>query len=100
MKQVIIKPLITEKTYKLYKDNRVVTFIVDKKATKKNIAYYFNKIYGINPTSVRVVSSRKENTGLVTKNGRLISRTHNRIKYKKAYINIGENKLEIFENIG
>jgi ribosomal protein L23 len=96
IKQVILKPLISEKTLNAYKVNKVCTFWVDSKSTKKDISYSFKEVYGIEPKSITTVVQRKDKT---TRNKKTYDAKTTRKYVKKAYINIGENKLDTFENI-
>lgn len=93
-KQSILKPVLSEKSLKEYSVNKYCTFWVDPKATKAQIKSEFKSIFGIEPVSVRTVVSRK------TLKHRTISKISLNRKYvKKAYVNIGQNTLDIFENI-
>jgi len=92
--QVILRPVLSEKSLLSYNKDRVCTFWVDSKATKKHILKNFKDVFGIEPKSINTVVSRKEN------NLRTVSRISKvRKMVKKAYINIGEESLDIFENI-
>lgn len=52
---ILINPLNTEKAVKLLEENKTLAFIVDLKATKKEIAESFKMFYGIAPVSVNVM---------------------------------------------
>ena len=95
-KQVILKPVISEKSLTLYRNLRTATFIVEKTASKKDIAYNFEQMFGIKPENVGVVLKREESK---SRNRKTYQSNTKRSMSKKAYINIGENKLDIFENI-
>lgn len=95
-KQVILKPVVSEKSLNMYKNLRKATFIVEKAASKKDIAFNFEQMFGIKPVGITVVSQRIERK---TRNRKTYQLTTKRGMSKKAYINIGENKLDIFENI-
>lgn len=95
-KQVIVKPVISEKSLGFYKNFKVCTFEVEKFSTKRDIMYSFEEMFGIKPVSIRTVVSR---TQINSRDNRTYRINTNRKEYKKAYIGIGDNKLDIFENI-
>lgn len=94
-KQIIIKPLLSEKSLGFYKNLKVCTFIVDTKASKKEIENAFKNIYGIEPVSVRTTLKRNYKVN----RKKVYSDKYKRTTQKKAYIDIGNSTLEIFENI-
>ncbi len=99
-KSVIVRPVLSEKSLNHYKDNKVCTFWVNPKSTKKDIMHSFRQVYGVEPKSIRTVVTRKlkPNVNRRSGNAKDTSRV-NRVLSKKAYIGIGDNTLDIFENI-
>lgn len=95
-KQVILKPVLSEKSLTYYKNFKVCTFWVKSDATKKDIEYSFKAAFGIEPKAVRTVVQRKNRT---VRNRKTYSAQEIRKYVKKAYINIGDSSLEIFESI-
>lgn len=95
-KNVIIRPLVSEKSAKLYNEMKVVTFVVDRRASKKEVSFNFEQLFNIKPIKVNFVMTRSIKNTRDSKTYRLIS---SRKLMKKAYICIGDNKLEIFENL-
>lgn len=95
-KQIILKPIFSEKTIDLYRNFKKCTFEVEYKSTKKQIATVFEELYGIKPESVDIVVLKKRRNVIDRNTYRVITK---RKKGKKAYISIGDNKLDIFENI-
>jgi ribosomal protein L23 len=93
-KQSIIRPLLSEKSVTEYRKNRTCTFWVSPKATKTEIAHEFKELFDIEAVKVQTLVSRKE-TNVRTKTRSELKRKVS----KKAYINIGEQTLDIFENI-
>ena len=93
-KQILIRPAISEKSLLNYRNNRVCTFWVNPKSTKADIGYNFKTLFDIEPKSIRTVVLHDTST-----RGSYVNRTVKRRYMKKAYINIGDNKLDIFENI-
>lgn len=80
----------------MYNNLKVCTFEVSSDASKKQIAHDFEEMFAIKPVSVTVVTKRN----LVnTRNPKTYQSSTRRVFAKKAYITIGENKLDIFENI-
>jgi ribosomal protein L23 len=94
--QVILKPILSEKSLTMYRLNRVCTCLVNPKSTKKDISFAFNQVYGIAPLSVRTVTSRKT---IASRNKRTYKTTLNRSYVKKAYIGIGDKTFDLYENI-
>ncbi len=95
-KQVIFKPIVSEKSMTLYSNLKVCTFEVARDATKKQIENDFEIMFGIKPLKTTIVVNRE----LVnTRNRKTYQVSTNRRFTKKAYITIGDNKLDIFENI-
>lgn len=93
-KQTILKPVLSEKSLNSYHNNKVCVFWVDIKSTKTDIAKNFKDHFGIEALVVRTVIQRK--------NSKVRTKQRNaevRKLAKKAYINIGDNTLDIFENI-
>lgn len=60
--QVIIKPYHSEKSYLLRKfsDKSTLTFIVDRRATKKLIELAFIKIYNVKPEKINIVNRKSQ----------------------------------------
>ncbi|BDQ04915.1 MAG: hypothetical protein KatS3mg084_0433 [Candidatus Dojkabacteria bacterium] len=96
-KQVIIAPIITESSLLMYRNSKVCTFWVDVRSSKKDIAVKFEGLYGIKPISIRTALIRKRISYRNT-NARYEIQTSRKLK-KKAYIDIGQNVIDIFENI-
>lgn len=95
-KIVIMKPVVSEKTLNSYRNMRVATFIVPTNMTKKDIVYNFEKLFGVKPVSIKTSIIKKSKNRRDRKTYRTITR---RIEEKKAFIGIGDAKIEIFENI-
>jgi ribosomal protein L23 len=95
-KQVILKPVLSEKSLTYYKNFKVCTFMVAPHATKKDIEFSFKQAFGIDAKAVRTVVQRKNRT---VRNRKTYSANEIRTYVKKAYINIGESSLDIFESI-
>ncbi len=89
-RDVIIKPVISEKSYKLIEDNRY-TFKVAKSSTKSQIKSAIEDIFNVSVIKVNTMN----NTGKIKKQGWTSGRTPN---YKKAIVTLKEgDKIEFFE---
>lgn len=62
LNQVILKPYHSEKSYFIRKsfDKSTLTFIVDRKATKKLIELAFFKIYNVKPEKINIVNRKSQ----------------------------------------
>ncbi|MGB4593780.1 MAG: 50S ribosomal protein L23 [Coriobacteriia bacterium] len=54
-RSVIIRPIVSEKSYALMEQNRY-TFEVDKRATKPHIAQAIEEIFGVTVTDVNTIN--------------------------------------------
>jgi ribosomal protein L23 len=95
-KQVILRPVMSEKSLSFYKNNRVCSFWVDTKATKKDIVFSFKETFGVETKAIRTVVYRKNAT---VRNRKTYASKEVRKYVKKAYITIGEGTIDIFESI-
>lgn len=92
-RDVILKPVLSEKSYDLIPDMRY-TFEVSPKATKSQIKAAVEEIFGVSVASVN--TTRK--LGKIKRQGRTEGR---RPEVKKAYITLkqGSKKIEFFESM-
>lgn len=90
---VIIKPVLTEKSYDHLAD-KTYTFIVDKRANKIEIRQAVEAVFGVEVESVHTVNS----LGKLKRQGRNIGRT---ASTKKAYVKLKKNSkgIEFFDSI-
>ena len=92
MKQIIIKPVITEKSYKDAQEG-VYTFFVDKSANKIQIKEHIEKKFKVKVIRVRTVTTP----------GKLVTfgknrKTGRRSDMKKAFVTLKKgDKIELFE---
>lgn len=101
MKQSVLnvyikKPILTEKSLNLYNNYKICTFFVDINASKKQIGYEFENLFGIKPIYIKtsILKSR-----VYRRSPKDYRKLVLRKKIKKAYISIGDSTLDIFENI-
>ena len=79
--EILVCPVVTEKTITLAEKNNVITFIVDKRATKQDIKKAIEDFLGVNVLKVNT---------LITPKGE-----------KKAYVKIeGKNVTDILTEMG
>ncbi|MBS3969092.1 MAG: 50S ribosomal protein L23 [Clostridia bacterium] len=89
---IIIKPVISEKTTDLMAENKY-TFIVDNKANKVEIANAVEKIFKVTVEKVNTLKVKGKNRRM----GRFVGKTPVR---KKAIVTLKEgDKIEIIEGL-
>ena len=90
--QVIVKPLITEKTMALMQNENKVTVKVLDSANKTEIKLAFERIFQVKVTDVKVLNQRaKETTRGTRYQGRISG-------YKKAVVTVAEGEaIDLFK---
>jgi len=88
--EVIVKPLITEKTTNLTKDN-FFAFVVNKKANKQQIKLTLEELYSVKIAEVKIVS-RKGKKRLVGKMRKVKKLPDTKI----AYVKVVKGSLDFF----
>ena len=92
--QVILRPIITEKSTWLKDKNREVCFEVDKRANKIEIKKAVEQLFKVKVERVRTQSKRGKR--------RRVGRSEGKKKdWKKAYVQLkeGEKMIEFFEAV-
>ena len=94
---IIIKPLMSEKSYAQIKD-KVYTFIVDKKANKIEIKKAIEAIFNVTVEKVNTAIVKGKPKSQNTNSGRVVGRTSD---YKKAVVTLKEDSKPIafFESL-
>ncbi len=89
---VLLEPVLSEKSTAQREKNRKITFKVNKDATKLDVLKAIRTLYDAKVTSVRTLIVR----GKMKRRGRFVSRTpHN---FKKAIITLAEgSKIPLFD---
>ena len=88
-RDIIIAPVVTEKSANLSADGKKVVFKVAKEANKVQIKQAIEKIFGVKVTNVNTVNVRPKKKRV----GRYEGTTK---AYKKAYITLAEgSKLDL-----
>ena len=93
-RDIIIKPVITEKAMRGVVEEKKYTFRVAKQATKIDIAKAVEEIFGVKVVKVNTVSVR----GRLRRQGRTQGYTPS---WKKAYVTVSEDSkpIEFFEGM-
>lgn len=96
-KNVLIKPLITEKTESLTTKSSKYTFLVDKKSNKVEIKKAVEKMYSVNVDSVNTLIMPSKSRSRNTKAGLIKGRVSG---YKKAVITLaGGEQIDYFGEV-
>ena len=89
-RDIIIRPIVTEKTMKLQSDENKITFIVAKNANKVSVAQAIKEIYDIKVEKVNIVNVHPKTRRV----GRYEGKTN---AYKKAIVTLPEGEsIDIF----
>lgn len=97
-RDVIVRPLITEKSARVMEEGNVYTFIVSKAANKIEIGHAVEKLWDVRVEDVRTMvyagKARRAMMGRMSKN-RNVGR---RASYKKAMVTLAEgDHIEFYE---
>ena len=97
MKQVLIRPLITEKTSVDSEDNNRFSFVVANDANKIEIRKAIEKKYNVDVTGVRTLNVDGKKRSRYTKTGIVKGRSRS---FKKAIISVAEGQtIDLYDNI-
>ena len=89
--EVVVRPLITEKTSAAYQDRGEYTFEVHPNASKPQIRQAIEELFGVKVTDVWTSQQRGKEKRMGTSSGR-------RPNWKKAIVKLREgDTIEIFE---
>ena len=89
-RDIIIRPIVTEKTMKMSSDENKIAFVVDKGANKVSVAQAIKEIYGITAEKVNIVNVHPKTRRV----GRYQGKTN---AYKKAIAKLPEGtSIDIF----
>lgn len=96
MKEILVRPLVTEKMTALQDAHNQYAFEVTTEANKIEIAGAVEKQFHVSVLSVRTVTSKGKLKMQLTKRGRFEGRTS---KWKKAIVTLKEGeKIDFFAN--
>lgn len=89
-KDIIVRPIITEKTMKYMDENNLVTFEVKKGTNKVQIRQAVEKIFGVDVEKVNIVNVKPKEKRM----GKYIGKTS---AVRKAYVKIAEGQdIDLF----
>ncbi|MDR2050528.1 MAG: 50S ribosomal protein L23 [Deltaproteobacteria bacterium] len=92
--QIILKPLVSEKTTLIRDEHNQFAFLVSRRANKLEIRKAVEDAFKVKVLDVRVVLRRP---ALLTRRGRVAGKTPG---WKKAYVTLAPgDKIEIFEGV-
>lgn len=95
--EVLIKPIVTEKSNKLSDARRTYAFRVNRKANKLEIKKAVQEFYGVNVIDVNTIVVPGKSKSRFTKAG-FISGV--KPAYKKAYVTVAEGEaIDLYSNI-
>lgn len=89
MYNVLVKPLITEKTSKLSENYNKYTFVVDPRANKIQIKKAIEEMYNVDVSKVNTITMPRKAKSRFTKSGVLSGKTK---KVKKAIVTLAEGE--------
>jgi len=88
-KEIVVRPLVTEKTLKSQDDNNVVVFQVAKGYNKVAVRKAIEEIYNVKVEKVNIVNTKPKTKRM----GRYVGQTS---AYKKAYVKLAAgNEIKI-----
>lgn len=91
-RDIIIRPIITEKTMRLSETENKITFVVAKDANKTSVKQAIKEIYDIKPEAVNIVNVHPKTKRV----GRFVGKTS---AYKKAIVTLpADQKIDLFGN--
>lgn len=90
--QVIVRPVLTEKSTEMLDRKNAYTFVVARDANKIEIRQAVEKLFGVEVDDVRTMQYR----GKTRRVGRHVGR---RAAWKKAIVTLREGTIEIFEGV-
>ena len=97
LSEVLIKPIVTEKSNKLTDQRRTYAFRVDRKANKLEIKKAIESFYGVSVIDVNTVVVPGKSKTKFTKAGFISGR---KPAFKKAYITVAEGEnIDLYANI-
>lgn len=97
LSEVLIKPIVTEKSNKLSDSARTYAFRVGRKANKLEIKKAIQEFYGVTVVDINTVVVPGKAKSRFTKAGVISGR---KPAYKKAYVKVAEGEtIDLYANI-
>ncbi|HTE07843.1 MAG TPA: 50S ribosomal protein L23 [Flavitalea sp.] len=95
--EVLVKPIVTEKSNKLTDKSRTYAFRIDRRANKLEVKKAIEGFYGVTVTEVNTVVVPGKAKSKFTKAGFISGR---KPSYKKAYVKVAEGEtIDLYSNI-
>jgi large subunit ribosomal protein L23 len=97
LSEVLVKPIVTEKSNKLTDTRKTYAFRVDRKANKLEVKKAVQEFYGVTVIEVNTVVVPAKGKSKFTKAGFISGR---KPAYKKAYVKVAEGEtIDLYSNI-
>ncbi len=97
MKDIIIKPVVTEKATALSEKHGRYSFVVEKTANKLEVKEAVEKMYNVTVESVNTMNFLGKNKSRNTKKGLVTGRKNS---YKKALVTLKQGEaIDFYSNI-
>ena len=97
LSEVLVKPIVTEKSNKLTDTRKTYAFRVDRKANKLEVKKAVEEFYGVTVVDVNTVVVPGKAKSKFTKAGFISGR---KPAYKKAYVKVAEGEtIDMYSNI-
>lgn len=97
LSDVLVKPIVTEKSNKLTDKSRTYAFKVDRKANKLEVKKAVQDFYGVTVVEVNTVVVPAKAKSKFTKAGFISGR---KPSYKKAYVKVADGEtIDLYSNI-
>jgi large subunit ribosomal protein L23 len=97
LSEVLVKPIVTEKSNKLSDKSRTYAFRIDRKANKLEVKKAVEDFYGVTVVEVNTVVVPGKAKSKFTKAGFISGR---KPSYKKAYVKVAEGEtIDLYSNI-
>jgi large subunit ribosomal protein L23 len=97
LSEVLIKPIVTEKSNKFTESRRIYTFRVNRKANKLEVKKAVESFYGVSVVDVNTMVVPGKSRSRFTKAGFIKGM---KPAYKKAYVTVAEgDTIDLYSNI-
>ena len=97
MKEILIKPLITEKMTNLTADQGKYGFLVNTKSNKVEIAKAIEKKFNVHVVKIRTINHAGKTKTQFRKGGRFVGKT---ASFKKAIVTLKKDEtIELLEQV-
>ncbi|HJM42449.1 MAG TPA: 50S ribosomal protein L23 [Nitrospinota bacterium] len=93
VREIIRRPLVTEKSTRANEETNKVTFVVRKDANKIEIKRAVEEVFGVNVLEVRTLNNRGKKKRVGARQGR-------KPDWKKAVVSLREgDRIDLFEGV-